>query len=435
MAILYQRRNEHMIINGWYGKCHDDNGALVDVEDCPDFDLISTGNNVRAVYWFQDDLVAQSYTRGAPIYLQDFTRLKCGGAYIIFLEKGEGQVNIPHFVPSYSNVESQQRISNCFSDSLSTPTPVIAPFADKVSVDSVCPIYEQHEGGECRCHVIHLTIGYDTEVSRNINLSVEKTGVTQPLFQSYGNVVIGKGTLSFLLRPEVLDGDAVLEDVDRIAVFLTNETTTLWSDRITTDISLESEWDCDLIDNQPTPTPIQSTPTPEQPTPTPTPEQPTPTPTPEQPTPTPTPEQPTPTPIPEQTPTPTPEQTPTPTPEQTPTPTPEQTPTPTPEQTPTPTPVFECCDPTHKSVRPNQPSENNLTFRGSVNGTLCWQELTGVKQPTTYSCSVNSTNFKIVISSNITNNNFRLIMDNGDCYEAQLVHSEYEETNQFEKIN
>jgi hypothetical protein len=61
--------------------------------------------------------------------------------------------------------------------------------------------------------------------------------------------------------------------------------------------------------------------------------------------------------------------------------------------------------------------------------------LTGVKQPTTYSCSVNSTNFKIVISSNITNNNFRLIMDNGDCYEAQLVHSEYEETNQFEKIN
>ena len=433
MAILYQRRNEHMIINGWYGKCHDDNGALVDVEDCPDFDLISTGNNVRAVYWFQDDLVAQSYTRGAPIYLQDFTRLKCGGAYIIFLEKGEGQVNIPHFVPSYSNVESQQRISNCFADSAITPTPLQLPFVDKVNIKSVCPIYETHNDGSVHCHVIHLTINYETDEEKNLNLSVEKTGVTQPLFKSYSNIVSGKSSLSFLIRPSDLVGDAELEDVNRIVVFLTDKNTTQWTERITTDIVLESDWDCDLIQGEPTPTPTElETPTPEQPTPTPTPEQ-TPTPTPEQ-TPTPTPEQ-TPTPTPEQTPTPTPEQTPTPTPEQTPTPTPEQTPTPTPEQTPTPTPVFECCDPTHKSVRPNQPSENNLTFKGNVNGTLCWQELTGVKQPTTYSCSVDSTNFKIVISSNITNNNFRLIMDNGDCYEAQLVHSEYEETNQFEKIN
>ena len=181
-----------------------------------------------------------------------------------------------------------------------------------------------------------------------------------------------------------------------------------------------------VVEQTPTPTP-----TPEE-TPTPTPEK-TPTPTPEQ-TPTPTPVQ-TPTPTPEQTPTPTPEQTPTPTPEKTPTPTPEQTPTPTPEQTPTPTPVFECCDPTHKSVRPNQPSENNLTFKGDINGTLCWQELTGIKRPTTYSCRVNGTDFKIVITSNITNNKFRLIMDNGDCYETTLVYSEFEETNQFEKIN
>ena len=434
MAILYQRRNEHMIITGWYGKCHDDNGALVDINDCPTFDLISTGNNVRAVYWFQDDLVAQSYTRGAPIYLQDFTRLECGGAYIIFLEKGEGQVNIPHFVPSYSNVGSQQRISNCFADSALTPTPMQLPFVDKVNIKSVCPIYETHSDGSVHCHVIHLTINYETEEEKNLNLSVEKTGVTQPLFKSYSNIVSGKSSLSFLIRPSDLTGDAKLEDVNRIVVFLTEKNTTQWTDRITTDIALESDWDCDLIQREPTPTPTEletPTPTPEQ-TPTPTPEQ-TPTPTPEQ-TPTPTPEQ-TPTPTPEQTPTPTETETPTPTETETPTPTETETPTPTETETPTPTPVFECCDPTHKSVRPNQPSENNLTFKGDVNGTLCWQELTGVRQLTTYSCSVNSTNFKIVISSNITNNKFRLIMDNGDCHEASLLYPEFEGTNQFEKIN
>ena len=41
MGILYQRRNEYMIINGWYGKCHDDEGDLVNSDDCLDFDLIS----------------------------------------------------------------------------------------------------------------------------------------------------------------------------------------------------------------------------------------------------------------------------------------------------------------------------------------------------------------------------------------------------------
>ena len=56
-----------------------------------------------------------------------------------------------------------------------------------------------------------------------------------------------------------------------------------------------------------------------------------------------------------------------------------------------------------------------------------------IKRPTTYSCSVNSTNFKIVVTSNITNNKFRLIMDNGDCYEANVIHAEFEGTNEFQK--
>ena len=41
MAILNQRIHEYMIINGWYGKCHADNGDLVNMNDCADFDLLS----------------------------------------------------------------------------------------------------------------------------------------------------------------------------------------------------------------------------------------------------------------------------------------------------------------------------------------------------------------------------------------------------------
>ena len=43
MPILHQRRHEHMIINGWYGKCHEDNGDLVDMNDCPESGLNKCG--------------------------------------------------------------------------------------------------------------------------------------------------------------------------------------------------------------------------------------------------------------------------------------------------------------------------------------------------------------------------------------------------------
>ena len=254
MPILYQRRNEYMIINGWYGKCHDDEGDLVNSDDCLDFDLISAGNNIKAVYWIQDNLVVQSYTRGAPIYLQDFTRLECGGAYIIYLEKGEGQVNIPNFVASYSNKEKQGRISNCYPNPDETPTP--PAFPDKITVDSICPMYETNEGGERHCHKIHITVKYETELGRNLNLSIEKSGITQPLFTSYNNVVIGKDSLEFLIKPEHIADGNKLEDVDRIVAFLTETDTTNWGDRITSDIVLKSDWDCKIL--MPTPTPTET---------------------------------------------------------------------------------------------------------------------------------------------------------------------------------
>lgn len=156
--------------------------------------------------------------RGAPRYLQDFTSLKCGGAYLIYLEKGTGQINIPNFVASYSNLESQGRISDCFPTVEKTPTPTIIPFVDTISVDSVCPIYETHEDGEVHCHTMHLSINYDTEIERNLNVSLEKIGLTQPLFQSFENKVTGKGTLNFLIRTNNLNGESDVGDINRVAV-------------------------------------------------------------------------------------------------------------------------------------------------------------------------------------------------------------------------
>ena len=211
MAILFQKLHEHMIVNGWYGKCHTDVGELVDIEDCPHFDLLSAGNNIKAVYAFQDDMVVHSYTRGAPIFLQDFTRLECGGAYIIYLEKGHGQVNIPHFVSSYSNKDSNQRISDCYFDPSNPPDD--SEFEDKISIDSVCPIYDQDD--EMSCHTLHITISYETKMERNLNLSVEKSGITQPLYESHGNLVTGRGYKNFLIRSKHILTDADVSDIGK----------------------------------------------------------------------------------------------------------------------------------------------------------------------------------------------------------------------------
>ena len=121
---------------------------------------------------------------------------------------------------------------------------------------------------------MHLSINYDTEVERNLNLSLEKIGLTQPLFQSFENKVTGKGTLNFLIRTDNLNGDSDVGDIDRVAVFLSENDKSTWSDRIASDVKTTDEWDCNLVEPERTPTP---TPT-ETPTQTPV-ASPTPTPT------------------------------------------------------------------------------------------------------------------------------------------------------------
>ena len=196
----------------------------------------------------------------------DFTSLKCGGAYLIYLEKGTGKINIPNFVASYSNQEPKGRISDCYPMIEKTPTPTILPFVDTISIDSVCPISETNQNGSTSFNTMHLSIKYSTEVERNLNLSLEKIGLTQPLFQKLENKVIGNGVLNFLIRTHNLNGDASVGDIDRVAVFLCEVDKLKWSDRIASEVKNIDEWDCNLVEPDETPTPIvQQTPTPTKP--------------------------------------------------------------------------------------------------------------------------------------------------------------------------
>ena len=55
MATLELLSDEYMVINGWYGKCHDSSGEVIDLESCPEFDLNSATAHIRSVYWIKSD--------------------------------------------------------------------------------------------------------------------------------------------------------------------------------------------------------------------------------------------------------------------------------------------------------------------------------------------------------------------------------------------
>ena len=112
MAILEQLSDEYKVINGWYGKCHDSSGELVELESCPEYDLNSATAQIRSVYWIKSDNTIETFNAGADAELQDFTKLKCGAAYLIYLQKGSGNITIPNFVASYSDTALQGRITN-----------------------------------------------------------------------------------------------------------------------------------------------------------------------------------------------------------------------------------------------------------------------------------------------------------------------------------
>lgn len=107
---------------------------------------------------------------------------------------------------------------------------------------------------------------------------------------------------------------------------------------------------------------------------------------------------------------------------------------------PTPSPSsLVCCGGEKLSIRPNQESVNNLTCVGNIDGTLCWEEMTGLQMPTSYLCSFEDENYderglKITISANITNPRFRFTKDDGNCYEVALFHENNDGINIFQII-
>ena len=110
MAILNLKSDEYVIINGWYGKCHDDSGEVVDILDCPEFDLTTAIDKIKSVYWIESDNTIRSFESGSVT--NDFTKLKCGASYLIYLKKGTGSLDIPNFVASHPDKALQGRITD-----------------------------------------------------------------------------------------------------------------------------------------------------------------------------------------------------------------------------------------------------------------------------------------------------------------------------------
>jgi hypothetical protein len=107
---------------------------------------------------------------------------------------------------------------------------------------------------------------------------------------------------------------------------------------------------------------------------------------------------------------------------------------PTPTSTPLP-----CCAEGKISIRPNEGSFNNVTCTGTVEGTLCFDELKNYQLPVSYLCSFEDEDFtksglKITVSAEITNSRFRFTKDDGKCYEVALFHKNAEGINIFQII-
>ena len=92
---LYQNTNKHTWFNGWYGVC-DSECQTLNLNQ-PEFESIST------IYEFTSDgTTYKSFVDNANDFLNDFSELVCGKAYLILLKQytADGFVEIPNFTIS-----------------------------------------------------------------------------------------------------------------------------------------------------------------------------------------------------------------------------------------------------------------------------------------------------------------------------------------------
>ena len=171
MAILSLKSDEYAIINGWYGKCHDDTGEVVDIVDCPEFDLSGVQDKIRSVYWVESDNTVRSFESGSSV--NDFTKLKCGASYLIYLKKGTGTVTIPHFVASYPDKTIEGRITDNCEAAPSSPFSfnVISEIADELDVGYINTDATEYDAEN------HSSIITKADEVQSINISANGNGI------------------------------------------------------------------------------------------------------------------------------------------------------------------------------------------------------------------------------------------------------------------
>lgn len=120
---LYQHNYNYTNYMGWYGSC-DSTCETINLNES-EFSIISS-----AYAFPKNGVGVASYIGGQYDYLNSFSELVCGNAYILVLEPGNGYVHIPGFTLSYyeKNFSSGMISKECGSSSLpdeekTTPTP------------------------------------------------------------------------------------------------------------------------------------------------------------------------------------------------------------------------------------------------------------------------------------------------------------------------
>jgi len=120
---LYQHNYNYTNYMGWYGSC-DSTCETINLNES-EFSIISS-----AYEFPKNGVGVASYIGGQYDYLNSFSELVCGNAYILVLEPGNGYVHIPGFTLSYyeKNFSSGMISKECGSSSLpdeekTTPTP------------------------------------------------------------------------------------------------------------------------------------------------------------------------------------------------------------------------------------------------------------------------------------------------------------------------
>jgi len=120
---LEQNENTYKGHLGWFGHCETiTNEKMQDCVDIKLSDMVGI-EKVAKVYQFASNGSSSSWNSGADEMFQGFTSLECGKAYYVVLKPGTGSVEIPHFFPSFKDVEQYRVLAKQCGATTTDPTP------------------------------------------------------------------------------------------------------------------------------------------------------------------------------------------------------------------------------------------------------------------------------------------------------------------------